>query len=156
MKKLDILAAVLLVVGGLNWGLVAVADFDLVATLVGLDFGETNAASRVIYGLVGLAAVYEMAQQGAIRRRWSRDPQLTTACGGRVNDDQARRSNPRRLRPRDRRVRGRRDERGNSNPEPDSSDEHRPDRNRCRPVQHARHARQARGPRWQLSPARRS
>ena len=48
MKNLDILAAVLLVVGGLNWGLVAVAEFDLVATLVGLDFGETNAASRAI------------------------------------------------------------------------------------------------------------
>ena len=79
MKKLDILAAVLLVVGGLNWGLIAVADFDLVATLVGLDFGETNAASRVIYGLVGLAAVYQVVQQGAIRRRWSLDPELTTA-----------------------------------------------------------------------------
>ena len=79
MKKLDILAAVLLVVGGLNWGLVAVADFDLVATLVGLDFGETNAASRVIYGLVGLADVDQVVQQGAIRRRWSRDPQVTTA-----------------------------------------------------------------------------
>ena len=78
-KKLDILAAVLLVVGGLNWGLVAVANFDLVATLVGLDFGETNAASRLIYGLVGLAAVYQIAQQGAIRRRWSRNPQVTTA-----------------------------------------------------------------------------
>ena len=79
MKKLDILAAVLLVVGGLNWGLVAVADFDLVAALVGLDFGETNAASRVIYGLVGLAAVYQVVQQGAIQRRWSRNPQVTTA-----------------------------------------------------------------------------
>ena len=78
MKKLDILAAVLLVVGGLNWGLVAVAEFDLVAALVGLDFGETNAASRVIYGLVGLAAVYQVVQQGAIRRRWSRNPQVTT------------------------------------------------------------------------------
>jgi uncharacterized membrane protein YuzA (DUF378 family) len=79
VKRLDILAAVLLVVGGLNWGLVAVAEFDLVAALVGLEFGETNAASRVIYGLVGLAAVYQVVQQGAIRRRWSRDPQLTTA-----------------------------------------------------------------------------
>ena len=58
MKKLDILAAVLVVVGGLNWGLVALAKFDLVATLVGLDFGETNAVSRIVYGLVGLAAVY--------------------------------------------------------------------------------------------------
>ena len=64
MKKLDILAAVLVVVGGLNWGLVAIANFDLVATLVGLDFGETNAASRVVYGLVGLAAVYQVVEQG--------------------------------------------------------------------------------------------
>ena len=79
MKKLDILAAVLVVVGGLNWGLVALADFDLVAAIVGLDFGETNAASRVIYGLVGLAAVYQIVQHGAIRRRWSRDPQVATA-----------------------------------------------------------------------------
>ena len=79
MKKLDILAAVLVVVGGLNWGLVALAEFDLVATIVGLDFGETNAASRVVYGLVGLAAVYQIAQQAAIRRRWSRDPQVATA-----------------------------------------------------------------------------
>ena len=52
-------------------GLVALAEFDLVATLVGLDFGETNAASRLVYGLVGLAAVYQIAQQAAIRRRWS-------------------------------------------------------------------------------------
>jgi uncharacterized protein len=79
MKKLDILAAALVVVGGLNWGLVALAEFDFVAAIVGLDFGETNAVSRVIYGLVGLAAVYQIAQQGAIRRRWSRDPQVATA-----------------------------------------------------------------------------
>jgi uncharacterized protein len=71
MKKLDVLAALLVVVGGLNWGLVAVAEFDLVATLFGLDFGETNAATRIVYGLVGLAAVYQIAQQAAIRRRWS-------------------------------------------------------------------------------------
>ena len=79
MKKLDILAAVLVVVGGLNWGLVAVAKFDLVATLVGLDFGQTNAASRIVYGLVGVAAVYQAVQQPAIRRRWSRDPRVATA-----------------------------------------------------------------------------
>ena len=71
MKKLDVLAAALVIVGGLSWGLVAVAEFDLVATLVGLEFGETNVASRVVYGLVGLAAVYQIAQQAAIRRRWS-------------------------------------------------------------------------------------
>ena len=79
MKKLDIAAAALLIVGGLNWGLVAIAEFDLVAALVGLEFGETNAVSRVIYGLVGAAAVYQLAQQHAIRRRWSRDPRVSTA-----------------------------------------------------------------------------
>jgi len=79
MKKLDILAAVLVIVGGLNWGLVAVAKFDLVAALVGLDFGQTNAASRVVYGLVGLAAAYQVVEQAAIRRRWSRDPRVATA-----------------------------------------------------------------------------
>ena len=79
MKALDIVAAVLLVVGGLNWGLVAVAEFDLVAWVVGLSFGETNALSRVVYGLVGLSAVYQIAQQAAIRRRWSRDPRVVTA-----------------------------------------------------------------------------
>ena len=72
LKTFDVLAAVLVVIGGLNWGLVAIAEFDLVATLVGLEFGETNAVSRVIYGLVGLAAAYQIAQQSAIRRRWSR------------------------------------------------------------------------------------
>ena len=72
MKKLDVLDAALVIVGGLNWGLVALAEFDLVATLVGLDFGETNAASRLVYGLVGIAAVYQVAQHAAIRRRWSR------------------------------------------------------------------------------------
>ena len=79
MKKLDVLAAVLLIVGGLNWGLVAIAEFDLVAAIFGLDFGETNAATRVIYGLVGVSAVYQVAQQQAIRRRWSRDPRVSTA-----------------------------------------------------------------------------
>jgi uncharacterized protein len=79
MKKLDMLAAALVIVGGLNWGLVAVAEFDLVATIFALDFGETNAASRVVYGLVGLAAVYQILQQAAIRRRWSRDPHVASA-----------------------------------------------------------------------------
>jgi len=79
MKKLDILAAVLVAVGGINWGLIALGEFDLVAAIFGLDFGETNAATRVVYGLVGVAAVYQVAQQHAIRRRWSRDPRVATA-----------------------------------------------------------------------------
>ena len=61
MKKLDGIAALLLIVGGLNWGLVAVAKFDLVAWIFGEDFGGTTAASRVVYGLVGLSAIYAIA-----------------------------------------------------------------------------------------------
>jgi uncharacterized membrane protein YuzA (DUF378 family) len=68
MKKLDIAAAALLIVGGLNWGLVAVAEFDLVATLFGLEFGETNALTRVVYGLVGLSAVYAIVSLLGRRR----------------------------------------------------------------------------------------
>jgi uncharacterized protein len=68
MKKLDIAAATLLIVGGLNWGLVAIAEFDLVATIFGLEFGETNAASRIVYGLVGLSAVYGIASLLGHRR----------------------------------------------------------------------------------------
>jgi uncharacterized protein len=79
VKALDIGAAALVIVGGLNWGLVAVAEFDLVAWIVGLEFGETNALSRIVYGLVGAAAAYQILQQAAIRRRWSRDPQVSPA-----------------------------------------------------------------------------
>ena len=50
-------AATLAIVGALNWGLVAIAEFDLVAEIFGLEFGETNAATRVVYGLVGLAGL---------------------------------------------------------------------------------------------------
>jgi uncharacterized membrane protein YuzA (DUF378 family) len=66
MKSLNTVAAALLIVGGLNWGLVALAEFDLVAWLFGEEFGTTNAASRIVYGLVGLAAVYAIA---ALARR---------------------------------------------------------------------------------------
>ena len=58
MRTTDIVALVLVVVGALNWGLVALAEFDLVAEIVGLEFGETNALTRVIYGLVGLSGLW--------------------------------------------------------------------------------------------------
>ena len=69
MKKIDLLAATLVVIGGLNWGLVAVAKFDLVAWIFGLDFGETDVASRVVYGLVGLAALYAVGSLLTSTRR---------------------------------------------------------------------------------------
>ena len=65
MRKLDVLAGALLIVGGLNWGLVAITEFDLVAWVFGQGFGETNAASRIVYGLVGLAAIYAIAAVAA-------------------------------------------------------------------------------------------
>lgn len=69
MKKLDIVALALVLVGGLNWGLVGIAKFDLVATIAGgLDFGQTNAFSRIVYVLVGLAAVTELVRLPALAR----------------------------------------------------------------------------------------
>jgi uncharacterized protein len=62
MKAVTAIAGALVIVGGLNWGLVALGEFDLVATLVGEDFGETNVLSRIVYGLVGASAVYLAAQ----------------------------------------------------------------------------------------------
>ena len=79
MKQLNILALALVIIGGLNWGLVAIAQFDLVAALFGLDFGETNVATRIVYGLVGLAAVYEITQLGAVRRRTTRESRVAAA-----------------------------------------------------------------------------
>jgi hypothetical protein len=70
VKKIDVASAALLIVGGLNWGLVAVANFDLVAAIFGLDFGQTNVATRIVYGLVGLAAVYQLTQLRALPARW--------------------------------------------------------------------------------------
>jgi uncharacterized membrane protein YuzA (DUF378 family) len=57
-KPLDIVALLLVIVGAVNWGLVGLFEFDLVATIVGLDFGQVNAVSRAIYVLVGLAGLY--------------------------------------------------------------------------------------------------
>ena len=76
MKKLDVLAAILVVVGALNWGLVAIAHFDLVATLFGMKFGEVSPLSAVVYGLVGLAGIYQGVSFKAIQRRWHGQPAL--------------------------------------------------------------------------------
>jgi hypothetical protein len=54
LSAFDWIAIVLVVVGGLNWGLVAALDFDLVATL----FGDMSMLSRIVYGVVALAAIY--------------------------------------------------------------------------------------------------
>jgi len=69
MKKLDALALILAIVGALNWGLVAIGEFDLVAKLFGMEFGETNAATRLVYGLVGLSGIWLAARAGVLLGR---------------------------------------------------------------------------------------
>jgi uncharacterized membrane protein YuzA (DUF378 family) len=67
MKPLNLIAAVLVIVGGLNWGLVGAFQFDLVAAL----FGAGSTLARIVYILVGLAAVYQLATLRSTARRWS-------------------------------------------------------------------------------------
>ena len=55
MMILDRIALILAIIGGLNWGLVGLFRFDLVAYICG---GQTATVSRVIYTLVGLAAIW--------------------------------------------------------------------------------------------------
>jgi uncharacterized membrane protein YuzA (DUF378 family) len=70
MKLIDVVASVLVVIGALNWGLVAVARFDLVAALFGLSFGEVSALTAVVYGLVGVAGLYQALFWKRVQSRW--------------------------------------------------------------------------------------
>jgi len=58
MKTLNLIALALVIVGGLNWGLVGLFNFDLVAAI----FGDMSALSRVVYSLVGVSAIVMAAQ----------------------------------------------------------------------------------------------
>ena len=57
LTAIDWIAMILMIVGGINWGLVGAFNFDLVATL----FGQMSTLSRIVYVLVGLAALYGIA-----------------------------------------------------------------------------------------------
>lgn len=58
MKSLNLVTLVLVIIGGLNWGLFGVANIDLVATI----FGGPNATlAKIVYILVGLSAIYQFA-----------------------------------------------------------------------------------------------
>ena len=57
MRIVKPVALLLTIVGALNWLLVGIAQFDLVATLTGDSFGETNVISSIIYILVGVSGV---------------------------------------------------------------------------------------------------
>jgi uncharacterized protein len=54
LNAIDWIAMALLIIGGINWGLVGLADFNLVATL----FGDQSTLSRIVYALVGLSALW--------------------------------------------------------------------------------------------------
>ena len=70
MKTIDVVATLLVVVGAVNWGLVAVARLDLVAALFGLSFGEVSGITAVIYGLVGMAGLYQALFWKRVQGRW--------------------------------------------------------------------------------------
>ena len=57
MKYLKALALLLVIVGGVNWLLVGIAQIDLVAAITGSSFGDTNVLSSLIYIVVGVAAL---------------------------------------------------------------------------------------------------
>ena len=54
MKVIDKIALVLIIIGAINWGLIAIFNFDLVATL----FGDMSVISRIVYGLVGVSGLW--------------------------------------------------------------------------------------------------
>lgn len=56
MRIVNTLTLLLLIVGGLNWGLVGLLDFDLVAALL----GEMSPLSRIVYGFVGASAIWQI------------------------------------------------------------------------------------------------
>src|SRR3546814_13447608 len=56
MRTLNIVTLILLIIGGLNWGLVGLFEFNLVAAI----FGEMSLLSRIIYILVGLSALWQI------------------------------------------------------------------------------------------------
>ncbi len=55
------LSLILLAVGGINWGLVGLFEYDLVAAIFGKDFGETSTITRIVYILVGASAFVGLA-----------------------------------------------------------------------------------------------
>lgn len=68
MKALDIITLVLLIVGGLNWGLWGAIEFDLVAALFG---GNDTLLAKAVYCLVGVAALARISSIRATQTRTS-------------------------------------------------------------------------------------
>jgi len=63
MRALNAITLALIIIGGINWGLVGLFDFDLVTAILGNGSAETatsSAAARVVYVLVAAAALYQI------------------------------------------------------------------------------------------------
>ena len=58
---MDRIALILVLIGALNWGMIGIFGFDLVAFISGVEFGGLNTFSRIIYSLVGLAGLYSFS-----------------------------------------------------------------------------------------------
>jgi len=65
LNTVDWIALILIVIGGLNWGLVGIAGFDLVAAI----FGDMSVLARIVYILVGLSAIYTIFILGKLQRK---------------------------------------------------------------------------------------
>ncbi len=68
LNALDWIALVLLIIGGINWGLVGLFQFDLVAAIFG---SSSNIVARIIYVLVGLSAIYIAVDAFSFEKRTS-------------------------------------------------------------------------------------
>jgi uncharacterized membrane protein YuzA (DUF378 family) len=67
VRYVNAIALLLVIVGAVNWLLVGIAKFDLVASLTGNSFGQTNALSSIVYILVGIAGIALLPTLG----RWA-------------------------------------------------------------------------------------
>jgi uncharacterized membrane protein YuzA (DUF378 family) len=80
MRSLNIITQILLIIGGLNWLLVGLFQFDLVAAIFG---GQTAMLSRVVYVIVGLCAVWQLIRIPALTEdRTVHSTTATTATTG--------------------------------------------------------------------------
>lgn len=74
LNAMDWIAIVLLVVGGINWGLVGLFQFDLVAAIFG---GQDSILARIVYVLVGLSAIYVAFDAFSFEKRSERAGRLS-------------------------------------------------------------------------------
>jgi uncharacterized protein len=65
MRNLDILAAILLFLGAVNWGIIGIFDINLIDVFLANEFWD-----RVVYASIGAAALYHAIYMSAIRKRW--------------------------------------------------------------------------------------